>query len=168
LRKVIPVGFLGLLMSAYFSAIMSTADSCLMAASRNFVTDIWKYFKKGKAVKEIRLSQIVTFAIGALAILLATMMHNVLELMLYSYAFMVSGLFVPVIGMLIFKNPKPLAALVAMILGGTTTLTLIILDFELPFGLDENFFGILISLISFFTIQWTYNDQKIEDKTVSN
>lgn len=168
LRKVIPIGFLGLLMSAYFSAIMSTADSCLMAASGNFVTDIWKYFKKGKAVKEIRLSQIVTFAIGALAILLATMMHNVLELMLYSYAFMVSGLFVPVIGMLIFKNPKPLAALVAMILGGTTTLALIILDFELPFGLDENFFGILISLISFFTIQWTYNDQKIEDKTVSN
>ncbi|MBC7197019.1 MAG: sodium:solute symporter family protein, partial [Deferribacterales bacterium] len=40
LTHIFPVGLMGLLMSAYFSAIMSTADSCLMAASGNFVTDI--------------------------------------------------------------------------------------------------------------------------------
>src|SRR5690606_3711010 len=40
LRTVVPVGLMGLMMSAYFSAVMSTADSCLMAASRNVVTDI--------------------------------------------------------------------------------------------------------------------------------
>ncbi|MEZ5057078.1 MAG: sodium:solute symporter family protein [Saprospiraceae bacterium] len=40
LRTILPVGLMGLMLSAYFSAIMSTADSCLMAASGNVVTDI--------------------------------------------------------------------------------------------------------------------------------
>ncbi len=31
---------MGLMLSAYFSAIMSTADSCLMAASGNINTDV--------------------------------------------------------------------------------------------------------------------------------
>jgi SSS family solute:Na+ symporter len=31
---------MGLMLSSYFSAILSTADSCLMAASGNIVTDI--------------------------------------------------------------------------------------------------------------------------------
>jgi hypothetical protein len=34
-------------------------------------------------------------------------MQNVLELMLYSYAFMVSGLFVPVIGALFLEKSHP-------------------------------------------------------------
>lgn len=75
--------------------------------------------------------------------------------MLYSYAFMVSGLLVPVLGTLIFKKPNPLAALLAMVLGGTTTLVLILLDFKLPLGLDANFFGISISAITFLIVQKT-------------
>jgi SSS family solute:Na+ symporter len=33
LATVLPVGLMGLMLSSYFSAILSTADSCLMAAS---------------------------------------------------------------------------------------------------------------------------------------
>jgi SSS family solute:Na+ symporter len=37
----LPTGWInGLMLSSYFSAILSTADSCLMAASGNIVTDI--------------------------------------------------------------------------------------------------------------------------------
>ena len=39
IRTVLPVGFLGIVLAAYFSAIMSTADSCLMAASGNILAD---------------------------------------------------------------------------------------------------------------------------------
>lgn len=155
LRKVLPTGLMGLVISAYFSAIMSTADSCLMAASGNFVTDILSFFRKPKSQNEIRLSQWVTLGIGILAIVLATFMQNVLQLMLYSYAFMVSGLFIPVVCMLIFKKPKPLAAIVSMVSGGVTTLILILLDLKLPLGIDGNFFGISLSLISFLIIQFT-------------
>jgi SSS family solute:Na+ symporter len=153
LRSILPIGLMGLMMSAYFSAIMSTADSCLMAASGNLTTDILGYFKKNKAINGVRNSQIITLLIGVFAVILATHMQNVLELMLYSYAFMVSGLLVPVIGMLVLKKPSSLAAIVSMVLGGSTTLILIILELELPLKLDPNFFGICIAIVSFVLVQ---------------
>lgn len=153
LRNILPIGLMGLMMSAYFSAIMSTADSCLMAASGNFTTDILGFFGKKESVKGIRNSQVVTLVIGILAVILATNMLNVLELMLYSYAFMVSGLLVPVIATLVLKKPSSLAALISMVLGGSTTLILIISKMELPFDLDANFFGLCIAAISFVIVQ---------------
>jgi len=151
LAHIFPIGLMGLLMSAYFSAIMSTADSCLMAASGNFTTDILRLSKQNP--KGMRYSQLATLVIGILAIILATMMTNVLDLMLYSYAFMVSGLFVPVLGALFLKNPSAKAALFAMLFGGGTTLILILTKIALPYGLDANFFGITLSAIIFIVIQ---------------
>ncbi len=151
LTHIFPIGLMGLLMSSYFSAIMSTADSCLMAASGNFTTDILDLSKHN--TKSIRYSQITTLVIGILAIFLATMMQNVLELMLYSYAFMVSGLFVPVLGTMFLKKPSAKAALYSMIFGGGTTLILILSEIALPLGLDANFFGITFSALVFVLLQ---------------
>jgi SSS family solute:Na+ symporter len=149
LSNILPVGLMGLMMAAYFSAIMSTADSCLMAASGNFITDILGFFRKDEEGNLIGQSQIITLIIGAIAIGLATVMQSVLDMMLYSYAFMVSGLLIPVIGTLVCKKPSPLAALTAMIIGGCTTLFLIIAEVGLPLGLDANFYGISFSAIAF-------------------
>jgi len=80
-------------------------------------------------------------------------MQNVLQLMLYSYAFMVSGLLVPVLGSLILKRPSANAAMYSMIFGGVTTLVLILSGLELPFGIDANFFGIVSSFLVFTIIQ---------------
>jgi solute:Na+ symporter, SSS family len=126
LRSVLPVGLMGLMLSAYFSAILSTADSCLMASSGNLVTDVISHFKKidPDAPSTLRLSQLITLLIGGLALWLATMMTNVLDLMLYSYAFMVSGLFVPLIGALYWKRKSSIAAFWAMLLGGLITVLL--------------------------------------------
>jgi len=151
LKVALPVGFLGIMLAAYFSAIMSTADSCLMASSGNFVTDIYAKVKKFKDDKAfLRASQVATLILGALALVLAMYMENVLELMLYSYAFMVSGLFVPLIGALYWGRSHPTAAFWSMLLGGSTTATLIVGGWELPLGLDANFFGILVSALVFF------------------
>lgn len=158
LRTVLPVGLTGLMLSAYFSAIMSTADSCLMAASGNVVTDIIDRFFpfKGNERKMLRYSQVVTFFIGAAALLIAMSMENVLELMLLSYAFMVSGLFVPVIGGMYWKRSTPLAAFWAMLLGGGTTLLLILAQWQLPYGLDANIAGISISALSFILLSYIW------------
>lgn len=151
LKKVLPVGFMGLMLSAYFSAIMSTADSCLLAASGNFVTDILGF--KDLSPNTIRISQITTFIIGGLAILIASSMQSVLELMLLSYSFMVSGLLIPVLGILISKKAKPKAALVSMLLGGFSTLILSVLQMPIPFGLDPIIVGISLSSISYLSIK---------------
>lgn len=149
LRTILPVGFLGIVLSAYFSAIMSTADSCLMAASGNIITDVLRKHTKNNS---LRYSQVVTFIIGAFALLLALKMTSVLELMLHSYSFMVSGMLVPVICALFLKQTSSLAALVSMIVGGSTTLVLIISGIDLPYGLDANIFGISVSFLSYFIV----------------
>ncbi|GHA59881.1 sodium:solute symporter family protein [Pontibacter akesuensis] len=134
LRTVLPVGLMGLMLASYFSAILSTADSCLMASSGNIVTDVLSHFYKldQDSPRTLRLSQIVTLLTGAFALWLATMMTNVLDLMLYSYAFMVSGLFVPIIGALFWKRRSSVAAFWAMLLGGAVTVTLQVCSLSAP------------------------------------
>jgi len=154
LNTILPVGLLGLMLSAYFSAILSTADSCLMAASGNVQTDILSKIWPGKQKTKthLRMSQIITVSIGFFALLLANYMTNVLDLMLYSYAFMVSGLFVPVLMALYTKKPNATAAFAAMIVGGSTTIFLAESGWELPLELDANIFGITASLLLYLLI----------------
>ena len=165
LATVLPVGLMGLMMSAYFSAIMSTADSCLVASSGNVSTDIiGRYMKWGKErASAIKWSQLVTLCIGVVALLIAAIFDTVLEIMLYSYAFMVSGLLVPVVGALYWKRSSSAGALAAMIGGGATTLILTALpeldarfgtnlSVDLPYGLDPNIFGISLALVLFISI----------------
>jgi len=167
LNTVLPVGLLGIMMSAYFSAILSTADSCLMAASGNIKTDIIKGFSTKKISKRANLvlSQFITLIIGGSALLLATKLTNVLDLMLYSYAFMVSGLFVPVVATLITKKLNPTAAITSMIVGGSTTTILLILvnakiiDY-LWYQLDPNVFGISASFLSFVLLNKLLNNDR--------
>lgn len=165
LRTVLPVGLMGLMMSAYFSAIMSTADSCLVAASGNVSTDILtKIFNLDfSKTALIRFSQVVTLVLGVGALMLAATMENVLEIMLYSYAFMVSGLLVPVIGALYWKRSSSLGAIGAMITGGGTTILLTILGRDLPFGLDPNIFGITVALIVFISLSLLIPDHKTKE-----
>lgn len=165
LRTVLPVGLMGLMMSAYFSAIMSTADSCLMASSGNVLTDIVQRLVKLPEGKRIlHLSQLLTLIIGVLALLLATTMQNVLELMLYSYAFMVSGLFVPILAALYTRKPDKRAAFAAMLLGGGTTITLIIGSWNLPLGLDANIFGISVSALSYVVVEQLFTQKVSKGK----
>lgn len=168
LRSILPVGLLGLMMSAYFSAIMSTADSCLMAASGNLQTDVFgRWLYSGKSDRHVlRNSQWLTLFIGILALILAGFMQDVLSLMLYSYAFMVSGLFVPVLGTLFLKNPSSLAAFLAMIGGGGLTLFLILSEMVLPFGLDANIFGITLSAVLFISVNYLKTLNKVHTKSV--
>ncbi|TQD39774.1 sodium:solute symporter family protein [Haloflavibacter putidus] len=151
LKTILPVGLMGLMLSAYFSAIMSTADSCLLAASGNFTTDILGL--KENNPNAMRISQIITFTVGFVAVLIASYMTSVLDLMLLSYSFMVSGLLIPVLGMLFGKKKKPLAALLSMLIGGSTTLLLSFLEIQIPFGFDPILIGIISGIIVYLIVK---------------
>lgn len=147
LRSILPVGLMGLMLSAYFSAIMSTADSCLLAASGNWVTDIVNFGKQRNG--SIRSTQWATLIIGLLAILIASVMESVLELMLLSYSFMVAGLLVPTLYMLFHRKPHPIAALFAIFVGGISTLLFQFSGIQIPFELDPIIPGLLLSWLGF-------------------
>lgn len=159
LSTILPVGLMGLMMSAYFSAILSTADSCLMAASGNLQTDLLgKYLGHLKPEAMLRTSQAITLLLGVIAVGLAWQMTNVLELMLHSYAFMVSGLFIPVLGALFWRNSSSVAAFWSMLAGGSVTISLIVSGnslpggISLPAGIDANLYGITVSALIFILI----------------
>lgn len=146
LREVLPAGITGIVIASYFSAIMSTADSCIIASSGNFVNDLIEPRLKNKSTASlIRLSQFATMIIGIVAILLAGYFTTVLNAILYAYQFMVSGLFIPTLAAFFWKRASSTAALWAMISGGFLTMFLIIAKIDLPAGIDATLFGMLVS-----------------------
>lgn len=149
LTHVLPTGIAGFVVAAYFSAVMSTADSCLIASSGNFLNDIIsKRLKKDIThVQLMKLSQLITLVLGVLAFLLASYFTSVLGLVLQSYSFMVSGLLVPTLFAYFSKKISSTAAMISMLGGGSLTLLLIFLKTPLPFGLDPTIFGIAASFI---------------------
>jgi SSS family solute:Na+ symporter len=159
-------GITGIVIAAYFSAIMSTADSCLMASSGNFVNDIIeRYFAKDITTKaSIRLSMLATLIIGALAVLMAAQFNTVLNAILYAYAFMVSGLFIPTLGAYFWKKSSSAGALAGMLTGGIFTLLLLTKVLTLPqsvsqLGLDASVYGIIFSAITFICVSILWPDK---------
>ncbi len=150
LRTVLPHGFMGLVLAAYFSAVMSTADSCLMACSGSFLSDVLRVSSGSGDMdkKELRYSQWVTLGMGTVALVIALFLQNVLSAMLFSYAFMVSGLLIPILGGLYWKNSSREGAFAAMIVGGVVTTLLSIYQIS-PMGLDPNIYGLMAALVLF-------------------
>jgi SSS family solute:Na+ symporter len=171
IRDILPAGVTGIVIAAYFSSIMSTADSCLMASSGNIVNDVLqRYIFKNSGEKTVMvLSQIVTLIIGITAIVIASSFQQVLEAILYAYAFMVSGLFVPTLGAYFWKKSSSSAALWAMLGGGGLTLLLLTNVVTLPqwiakVGLSESFYGMLFSAIIFVPLSLLRPDRSRTEK----
>ncbi len=167
IRDVLPIGITGIVIASYFSAIMSTADSCMMASSGNFVNDIIeRYFLKNISAKQsIRLSMLATLLVGTISVILAAQFTMVLDAILYAYAFMVSGLFIPTLGAYFWKKSSSAGAITAMLAGGISTLLLLTKVVQLPesiekIGLDASIFGISISAITFIIISLLIPDKE--------
>jgi SSS family solute:Na+ symporter len=159
IREVLPIGVTGIVIAAYFSAIMSTADSCLMAASGNFVNDILqRYLLPGASQRAlIRISQAATLVIGVLAVLIAAQFEKVLDAMLYAYGFMVSGLFVPTLGAYFWKRSSAAGAIAGMLGGGLLTTLLQVKALPLPaamaaWKLDPACYGLALSALLFVAV----------------
>lgn len=169
IRDVLPMGVTGIVIASYFSAIMSTADSCLMASSGNFVNDIIERYFAGNISDKtsIRLSMLATLIIGAIAVLMAAQFNTVLSAILYAYSFMVAGLFVPTLGAYFWKQASSTGALAGMLTGGILTLLLLTKVLVLPekitsFGLDASVYGIFFSAVTFVSISVLCPD-KVEE-----
>ncbi len=164
IRDMLPIGVTGIIIAAYFSAIMSTADSCMMASSGNIVNDvIQRHIKPELSHKSLmRVSQIVTLIIGVGAMIIAASFTMVLDAILHAYAFMVSGLFIPTLGAYFWKRASSAGALGAMLIGGGVTMLLQLMGwiYGWEHGLDYTVYGIICSLISFVVISLLIPDER--------
>jgi SSS family solute:Na+ symporter len=168
LKNVLPIGVRGIVIAAYFSAILSTADSCLLASSGNFVNDIVERLlrKKHSHKTMVRLSQVITFIIGGTTFIIAQSFGTVLEIILHAYSFMVSGLLVPTLAAYFLKRKDSTAAFTSMFGGGTLTLWIIFSKIQTPLGLDASVFGILFSALLFIMV--TFISKTLKKREHSN
>ena len=169
-KEVLPIGVVGVVMAAYFSAIMSTADSCLLASVGNVTSDIYqRYLDRGASDRRLlRLSRALTVVIGLASVGLALAVPSVLEAMLLAYGFMVSGLFAPTIGGLLWPRVSSSAALFSMLLGGGTIICLTIAPQWSPFS-DPILLALPLSFVALVVATWLVPRKPTEgnEETVS-
>ena len=156
-KEVLPVGVVGVVLAAYFSAIMSTADSCLLASVGNLTSDIYhRYVNRDASDRRLlRLSRVLTLVIGLGSVSLALAIPSVLDAMLLAYGFMVSGLFAPTLGGLLWPRVSSTAAMASMLLGGGTIVVLKIAPAWSPFS-DPILLALPLSVITLViaTLLW--------------
>lgn len=171
IAQVLPAGIGGIVLASYFSAIMSTGDSCLMASSGNFLNDIIEryWLTSDEAKESVKYSVIVTFVVGILAVSLAAQFTTVLDAILHAYAFMVGGLFIPTLGAYFWARGSSAGALAGMLGGGLITLLLQLQTIGLPesisnWGFDPSLYGIFSSALLYIGFSLALPDKKIEEK----
>ncbi|MEB3298751.1 MAG: sodium:solute symporter family protein [Candidatus Sericytochromatia bacterium] len=122
--QVLPTGAAGLVMAAYLAAIMSTADSCLLAAAGHLVNDL--YHKVVNPLCEdvhlLRLSRETIMVLGLGSVAFALHVPGILQSMLLAYGFMVAGLLFPTLAALYWPRATARGALWSMLAGGGMTL----------------------------------------------
>ncbi|WP_376695159.1 sodium:solute symporter family transporter [Wenzhouxiangella sp. EGI_FJ10305] len=101
ISEVMPDFAAAIVVAAIIGAIMSTADSLLMAGTSHVTNDI--YIKLIRPDLEMNsrqllcLSRVVTVVIGALALWMALAFEATIDLLLMSYTLYAAGVFVPLV-----------------------------------------------------------------------
>ncbi len=112
-----------LFIAAVLAAIMSTADSLLLAATSHIIRDF--YYKSKPEISDkqtLRLSILVTILVGAFALIVALTVQGIIELLIYSYDLYTSGVFIPFVLGLLWKRASKEGAIAGMVAGFTASL----------------------------------------------
>jgi SSS family solute:Na+ symporter len=160
---LLPAGVAGLVVAAYIAAVMSTADSCLIGPVAIFTNDIYRKRVKPNASDSdlVRVARIATLAMGALAILIAYLVPNVLELILYAYTFGAAGLFFPMLGLLFWKRTTATGAFWSILAGGASAVAWTLAGE--PWGFSASYLGWFVGLPTLIVVSLLTEHSDEED-----
>jgi SSS family solute:Na+ symporter len=166
IKEVIPPFLGGIVLAALLCAVMSSADTCLLSASTILAVDVIKPLKPSLDEKKIlSLTRWGIVILGALSLVLAWRLANVISSLLFAYTVYTAGITLPVI-VGFFKNRlkvTSLGALAAVIGGGATGLTIKLLgiyspELNMPRWLE--LIGLLVCVILLFVVSAIDNRRK--------
>jgi SSS family solute:Na+ symporter len=147
----------GLFLAAILAATMSTADSLLTAATSHVVKDIWvESIHEGRSRDErelLRISRVVTVVTGAVALAIALASPGIVSTLIYSYTLYTAGVFVPVLGGVVWRRATKPAAITA-VLGGCITAVFGILTHWHVAGIPTEVYAALVSAVLFVGVGW--------------
>ncbi len=165
-----PTGLKGLLLVALLSAIMSTADTCILCASANLTRDIYQRYINPEAPqkKVLRLSVLSSFVVGILGACIGWYSKDILALLLMTFTINSAGLFIPTLGVFLWKRAAASAAFWSMTLSLITVVVWYLGQSIWPdatlLAMDPVWPGLLVSLGTFSSL--SYKDSKVATSDV--
>ena len=158
----------GIVLAAILSAIMSTADSLLTSATSHIVKDFWiETFKMDELKDEqklLNISRNFTVIIGILGLLIALVMPGIIDALIYSYTMYSAGVFIPVIGGVLWKKATREGALASLIIGSIVALWGILTKADI-LGAPAEIYAALISLLIFVVVSLATWEKSAAPKT---
>ncbi|WP_406229285.1 sodium:solute symporter [Nocardia sp. NBC_01009] len=133
-QQSLPVGLSGIVLAAAVAAMMSTSSGALLATATVARRDILPTFSRiaGRGRKEREAatgdseldgSRRYVIAIGAVAVVLAVLIHDIVSALTIAYDILVGGLLVPILGGLVWTRATGLGAIAAMAAGTVATVS---------------------------------------------
>ena len=143
----------GIILAAFVSVMLSSADSVLISAGTILSVDI---FKK----KNIRISRIGIICFGLVALVLAFYFNDIVQTLQLAYTVFTSGLTLPIIFGFYKQKTRVTSggALLSLILGGSISLIWFFLNN--PYGIDAVIIGLLASILPLFLLRGSKNERK--------
>lgn len=154
---VFPAGVKGVMLVAILSAIMSTADTCILSASANLTRDVYLRFINPKAqqAKVMRLSIASSILVGVVGALVGWYSKSIIDLLIMAFTINSAGLFLPTIGVLFWKRATSKAAFWSISVSLVTVIGWYLARGAFPesplFSIDPVWPGLLASALFFFT-----------------
>lgn len=139
----------GILLSGVISAMMSTASAELTVSSASITEDIYSNLRKIKNSpgKMLRLNRLMTFLVGAVAIVMAlTLQDTVYGLVSYAWSGIGSS-FGPALLLLLFWKRFSRAGIFASLISGTVSTVMWKIFFEEPTGVSERLASFIFSFL---------------------
>lgn len=155
----------GIFLAAILAAIMSTADSLLNAATSHIVKDLWVETFHVDEVKDEKKLLIVsrnfTLVIGIVSLIIALIVPSIIDALIYSYTMYTAGVFIPVIGGLVWKGATRAGALTSLI-GGSILALIGMLSKINILGAPAEVYSGLVSLVIFIVVSLVTQPKKVD------
>jgi SSS family solute:Na+ symporter len=168
--NLLPIGIGGIVLAAAVAAMMSTASGTLIAAATVAKADVVPFVRSwfGKPAHhehgnnpehDVQGSRWYVLGLGALAIVLAILVQDVVAALTIAYDILVGGLLIAILGGLVWKRGTGLGAAASMAAGSVVTLTTMIIlevnaenQYDGIYANEPIYYGLIASLVAYVVV----------------
>jgi len=147
-----------LIIAALMSAVMSSADSILNSATAIFTKDLYEeYLTKGNPdpSRALLLARYSSVILGAIGIVLALLLPNIIDLLLLTYTLWAPGIIVPVIAGIFSKDESDShSRLITLTMFAGLSSTIVYMNTPLQEHIQPSVFGVGFATIIYLLGRW--------------
>lgn len=153
--KILPVGLIGLVLSALIAAGLSTVNSTYMAGASNFGRDIYKDIFNPRATQQqiVKMGRVGLVLLAIISMIIGYFSKSLVDIMYYTGQVTIPVFIVPILAIFFYHKPKTaMSAYLSMISGIIGAVLWLVLGEPAFFGIPmaAGLFGVVVSAIFFF------------------